>query len=229
MISIIIPTFNEAAEIGKTLAGLKLLDGDAEIIVADGGSDDATADIARSLGAIVIESPRGRGRQLHSAAQRSSGEVLWFVHADSTLSQESLNEIRQALDDPSIVGGNFTLRFAGVSRPARFMTWFYRHIRKIGLFYGDSGIFVRRKAYERIGGFKPLRLFEDLDLVYRLRKIGKIVTLNEEITTSSRRFESRTFLPVFVRWVAFQCFYWIGVSPRWMAENYHPETKNLHD
>ncbi|MEJ7849745.1 MAG: TIGR04283 family arsenosugar biosynthesis glycosyltransferase [Pyrinomonadaceae bacterium] len=221
MISIILPTFNEAAEIEKTLAAVKRLGGNTEIIVADGGSNDKTAAIARQFGAIVVESPRGRGDQMRAAALKSSGEILWFVHADSRPSPVALNEIREALEDPSVVAGNFTLRFAGASRPAKFMTWFYRHIRKIGLLYGDSGIFVRREAYDCVGGFKPLPLFEDLELVRRLRKIGKVVTLNAEILTSSRRFENRAFLPVFIRWILFQCLYWIGVSPHRMARIYH--------
>ena len=229
MISIIIPTFNESAEIGTTLAALRSLRGNTEIIVADGGSDDDTATIARELGAVVVESPRGRGDQMHAAALVSSGEILWFVHADSRPAPDALNEILLALEDLSVAAGNFTLRFAGEGRPAKFMTWFYRHIRKIGLLYGDSGIFVRRDAYEAVGGFKSLPLFEDLDLVYRLRTIGKLVTLDSEIITSSRRFENRAFLPVFVRWIVFQCLYWIGVSPHTMAGIYHPEKEKSHD
>ena len=112
-ISIIIPTFNEATEIGKTLAAVKLLGENTEIIVADGGSDDKTVAIARELGAIVVKSPRGRGGQMHAAAIVSSGEILWFVHADSRPVTDALNEIRGALEDPSVVAGNFTLRFAG--------------------------------------------------------------------------------------------------------------------
>jgi len=225
-ISIIIPAFNEAAEIGKTLAALRSLGGNTEIIVADGGSDDGTAAVARDFRAIVVESPRGRGGQMHAAALASSGKILWFVHADSKPAPDALNEILSALEDPSVAAGNFTLRFAGESRPAKFMTWFYRHIRKIGLLYGDSGIFVRRDAYERVGGFKPLPLFEDLELVGRLRKIGKLVTVDAEIITSSRRFENRAFLLVFVRWIVFQCLYWIGVSPHLMARIYHYEKEN---
>lgn len=225
-ISIIIPTFNEAGEIGTTLAELRSLGGKTEIIVADGGSDDDTATIARKLGAVVVESPRGRGDQMHAAALVSSGEILWFVHADSRPAPDALNEILSTLEDLSVAGGNFTLRFTGESRPAKFMTWFYRHIRKIGLLYGDSGIFVRRNVYERVGGFKSLPLFEDLDLIYRLRTIGKLATLDSEIITSSRRFENRAFLPVFVRWIVFQCLYWIGVSPHRMARIYHPEKEN---
>ena len=89
--------------------------------------------------------------------------------------------------------------------------------------YGDSGIFVRREVYERIGGFKPLPLFEDVDLISKLRRQGKLINLDAEIVTSSRRFEGRSFTPVFVRWVTFQCLYWFGVSPFWLAKYYYPE------
>ncbi len=220
-ITIIIPTLNEATEIAKTLAAIRPLD--AQVIVADGGSEDETVNIALSFCVTVINAPRGRGIQMHKAAQIASGNVLWFLHADSTPSPGSLNEINRSLENPKVVGGNFTIRFGGESRSARFMTWFYPRIRSIGLMYGDSGIFVRREIYEKIGGFKPLPLFEDLDLVYRLRRAGKVVNLDAEIVTSSRRFENRAFAPVFLRWVIYQCLYWIGVSPHRLAKAYYPE------
>lgn len=223
-LTIIIPALNEAAEIGKTLAAIRPFD--AEVIVADGGSEDETANIARSLGVIVIEAERGRGSQMHAATLRATGDVFWFLHADTTPSPHSLTEIYRILESPNIVGGNFKLRFGGDSRAARFMTWFYPLIRNIGLIYGDSGIFVRRETYEKIGGFKPLPLFEDLDIVYRLRRVGHLATLNEEIVTSSRRFENRAFAPVFVRWVIYQCLYWIGVSPHRLARAYYPVRKD---
>lgn len=223
-LTIIIPTLNEATEIGKTLAAIRPFD--AEVIVVDGGSDDETISVARSSGAIVINAERGRGTQMHSAALLASGNILWFLHADTIPSPNSPAEIYRILETPSVVGGHFKLRFGGTSLAARFMTWFYRLIRNIGLMYGDSGIFVRRETYEQIGGFKPLPLFEDLDLVYRLQKLGRLVTLDTEIVTSSRRFEDRAFAPVFLRWVINQCLYWVGVSPHRLAKAYHPVRKD---
>lgn len=221
-VSIIIPTLNEATEIGRTLDELRILAGSFEIIVADGGSTDETCELATSRDATVILTERGRGIQLHAGALAATGSVLWFLHADSIPPPDAIRRIHEALSDDKVVGGNFALRFDGDSRAAKFMNQFYDKIRHIGLLYGDSGIFVRRDAYHQIGGFKPLPLFEDLEFVRRLKGSGKLVRVRSEITTSSRRFESRPFLPVFFRWVTFQCLYWIGISPCRLARSYHP-------
>lgn len=221
-ISIIIPTLNEATEIGRTLAELSRLDGSFEIIVADGGSIDETRDISKQLGATVVTAERGRGIQMHAGAMAATGRVLWFLHADSIPALDAIDQIHKALSDDSVVGGNFALRFDGDSRAAAFMTRFYDKIRYIGLLYGDSGIFIRRAAYDQAGGFKPLPLFEDQEFVGRLKKHGRIVRVESAIVTSSRRFEGRPFIPVFFRWVLYQCLYWIGVSPFRLARSYHP-------
>ncbi len=221
-ISIIIPTLNEATEISRTLEKIRSVDGSIEIIVADGGSVDETCSLARQLGAIVINTECGRGTQLHAGALAAAGSVLWFLHADSMPPTDSLSEIRNALLSESIVGGNFALEFDGDSRSAAFMNLFYDKIRHLGLLYGDSGIFVRREVYQQIGGFKPLPLFEDLEFVGRLKKQGRTVRIESAIVTSSRRFEGRPFIPVFFRWVLYQCLYWIGVSPFRLARSYHP-------
>lgn len=226
-ISIIIPTLNEATEIGRTLDKLRILAGSFEIIVADGGSADETCELAKSRQATVIRTERGRGIQLHAGAQAATGSVLWYLHADSIPPTDALLQIHEALSDGNVVGGNFALRFDGDSRAAAFMNLFYDKIRYIGLMYGDSGIFVRRDAYHQIGGFKPLPLFEDLEFVRRLRGIGKLVRVRSEITTSSRRFESRPFLPVFIRWVLFQFLYWIGISPYRLARSYQPVRRQV--
>ncbi len=222
-ISVIIPVLNESADLGKTLDALRLADPKVEIIVADGGSNDGTLAIAERYGVVIVDSPRGRGGQLGAGALKATGGILWFLHADSIPSPNALQEIEKAMEGPNIIGGNLAIRFAGDSHPARFMTWFYPHLRKIGLRYGDSGIFVRRGVYERVGGFKPLPLFEDVDLISRIRKEGNLATLDVEIVTSSRRFDGRSFTPVFLRWVVFQCLYWFGVSPYWLASLYYPE------
>ncbi len=221
-VSIIIPTLNEATEIGRTLDALQKLAASFEIIVADGGSTDETCELAKSREVTVIRTERGRGIQLHAGALAATGSVLWFLHADSIPPTDALRLIHEALSDGNVVGGNFALRFDGDSRAAAFMNLFYDKIRHLGLLYGDSGVFVRRDVYQQIGGFKPLPLFEDLEFVRRLKKSGKLVRVKSEITTSSRRFENRPFLPVFFRWVMFQCLYWIGISPYRLARSYHP-------
>jgi GT2 family glycosyltransferase len=125
-----------------------------------------------------------------------------------------------ALQDRSVVAGNFGLLFDGESRAARQLTAIYPMLRWLNLCYGDSGIFVRRSAYEAIGGFRPFALFEDLDLLKRLRRAGRFVHLKTRIVTSSRRFEQRNFAAMWLHWTALQALYWAGVDPKKLARWY---------
>ncbi len=220
MVSIIVPTLNEASHIAATLDALENLQGEKEIIVVDGGSDDDTAAVVRQRGVTVIPSARGRGIQLHTGVLHSHGDVLWFVHADTRPPVDALDEILRALSDPALAGGNFGLTFDGGSRAARQLTAIYPLLRALNLCYGDSGIFVRRRAYQAIGGFRPFALFEDLDLLRRLRRVGRFVHLQCRIITSSRRFEQRNFALMWMHWTALQVLYWGGVSPNVLARWY---------
>lgn len=219
-ISIIVPALNEQECITETLRGLQQLDGDKEIIVVDGGSSDETRSLAHVQGARVLTAPAGRGAQMHAGTLEATGDVLWFVHADTVPPPHSLHEICRHLEDPSIAGGNFGLVFDGPSRAARQLTAIYPMLRILGLCYGDSGIFIRRDTYDRIGGFRALALFEDLDLLRRLRRTGRFVHVACRIRTSSRRFEQRNFAWVWLHWTALQILYWCGVSPNRLARWY---------
>jgi rSAM/selenodomain-associated transferase 2/rSAM/selenodomain-associated transferase 1 len=221
-LSIIIPTLNEAASIGRTLETVLALGSGAQVIVADGQSDDETARIAREFPVTVLTSSRGRGLQLRTGAERATGEVLWFLHADSTPPPDSHDRIREALRLPQIIGGNFDLLFDGDSRAARQLTRIYPHLRKLGLCYGDSGIFVRREVYLAAGGFRAYPIFEDLDLIKRIRKHGRFLHLDSQILTSSRRFEGRSFGLTFAKWTAMQIMYWAGVHPEVLGRWYAP-------
>jgi rSAM/selenodomain-associated transferase 2 len=219
-ISIVVPTLNEEAGIASTIAALQALQGEKEIVIADGGSTDRTVAIAEQLGVTVVHAPRGRGPQMHAAAITGSGDVLWFVHADTRPPRDALAHIEQALASKRVAGGNFGLVFDGSSLAAKQLTFIYPLLRIFGLCYGDSGIFVRREIYHRIGGFRPLPLFEDLDLLRRLRRAGRFVHLRTRITTSSRRFEQRNFAVVWLHWTSLQLLYWAGFSPNWLAQRY---------
>ncbi len=221
-VSIIIPTFNEERSLRSTIESLQRCCPDAEIIVADGESSDGTADIAMKHGARVVHSKKGRGAQLRAGADAAAGGVLWFVHADTIPDDDAVDQMMNALTDASVVGGNFTIVFDGISRPARFMSWLYPKLGRLGLAYGDSGIFVRRGVYEKVGGFKPLPLFEDLDLLHRLRREGEFKTLEAKVVTSSRRFEGRSFPMMFARWSFLQVLFWCGVHPDSLANLYQP-------
>ena len=222
-ISIVIPTLDEADSIAATLESLKIFGAAVETIVVDGGSRDATVAIARNYGVKILRSKRGRGIQLQTGANHASGEILWFVHADTAVSANCLEQIKQTLRNKNVVGGNFTIRFDGSRRAAKFLTWLYPQLRLLDLIYGDSAIFVRREIYENIGGFRQYPIFEDLDFVERLRKTGEIVTLPAVVTTSSRRFENGSFFLTFARWTILQILYWFGVKPETLVKIYFRE------
>ena len=220
--SIIIPTFNEASSIARTLTALAEIPGSVEVIVVDGGSSDKTVEIVRERGARLIMAERGRGAQMHAGAGASQGEVLWFLHADTLPPNNALELIAQSLSDPRAIGGSFNVDFDSRLLSARFLAWSYRQLRRFGLCYGDSAIFVKREAYERVGGFKPFPIFEDLDLVRRLRRHGRLAHLRACVVTSSRRFERRSFLLTLARWMFLQVLYWMGVNPRALCRLYAP-------
>ena len=212
-LTVVVPALNEAESIGATLDAVRQLGPASEVVVVDGGSDDDTPARAEAGGARVVAGPRGRGSQMAAGAAAAGGEVLWFLHADTRPPPDGAAHIAAALADPAVVGGNFQIRFDGDFAAARFLTWLYRHLALIGLRYGDSGYFVRRSDYEAVGGFRPYPIFEDLDLLRRLRKRGRFVRVPAVVATSSRRFRGRSFALVFARWAVLQCFYWVGVSP----------------
>lgn len=220
-LSIIIPALDEEQAIGATLDAAARVGGEVEVVVVDGGSADATVEVARGRGVrVVVGAARGRGAQMHAGACESRGEVLWFLHADTLAPPDAARRIAAALRDTRAVGGNFRIRFDGEGAAARFLTWLYPRLRLLGLAYGDSGFFVRRAAYERAGGFRAFPIFEDLELLRALWKQGRFVQADAFVVTSSRRFEGRSFALTFARWSLLQTLYWLGVSPHALARLY---------
>ena len=224
-ISIIIPALNESATIKQTLDALRPFINEAEIIVVDGGSRDKTVAIAESNGAKVLHSPRGRGKQLQIGGAAAQGNILWFVHADTQPAPNAVFEMKRVLQNERIVGGNYTIYFDGETYAAKFLTWLYPQLNHLGLIYGDSAIFARREVYEKIGGFTNYPIFEDLDFIERLRREGEIVTLSSTVATSSRRFEGKSFILTFLRWMILQGLYWLGVPPETLLKIYFPDFK----
>jgi rSAM/selenodomain-associated transferase 2 len=224
-ISVIIPTFNEEQTIEKTLEALSRLQNVSEVVIVDGGSADRTVEIVENYKRLknlrlVKFGIASRGRQMHEGTKHAAGDIFWFIHADTRPVQGSGRQIKALMRYKEVVGGNFNVVFNGTSRWARFLTWLYPYLRSIGLVYGDSAIFARRSVYERIKGFRPYPLFEDVDLYKRLLKRGDFVHVNLPVTTSSRRFENRSFFWTFAKWSVFQGLYWVGVPPRLLSKGY---------
>ena len=220
-ISIIIPTLNEATTIGELTRSLGKLPEAAEIILADGGSQDETVKLACDAGWLVVEAPRGRGQQMNAGAKLAVGDVLLFLHADTRLPYGALAMIEELLQDERVCGGNFSLVFDGGTREAWLLTRIYPLLRLGGMCYGDSAIFIRRSVFERLGGYSDYPIFEDCDLYRRMRRVGKFVRLPALAVTSSRRFEGR-FVRTFALWAMMQVLYWLGVDPNRLNRWYKP-------
>lgn len=218
-LTIVIPALNEERVIeslGGSLEGI----GEAEVILADGGSTDRSVEMALGRGWGVVAARRGRGNQMNAGARAASGDTLLFLHADTRLPANGLESIRGVMSDPGIAGGNFSLCFDGESREARWLTRLYPLLRLGGMCYGDSGFFIRREIFDSIGGFRDYPIFEDCDLFRRVRRSGRFVTLEAVAITSSRRFEGR-FFRTFALWALLQILYWAGVSPSLLGRLYY--------
>lgn len=228
MISVVIPTLNEARNIGGLVRALRVGPVRCEIIVADGGSVDDTVAIARAAGADhVIDAPRGRGQQLATGAARARGDVIWFLHADTVVAGGSLPALVRALAaDPGCQGGNFRLLFDGEDGFSRWLTGFYAWLRRRGFYYGDSGIFVRRSALATLGGVRPIALMEDYDLARRLERAGPTLCIQDPpLITSSRRFAGRRPVAIIAGWLRVHLCYHFGVGPARLAMLYDSERR----
>jgi rSAM/selenodomain-associated transferase 2 len=214
-ISIIIPTYNEEARIEALLHQLTQSKPD-EIIVVDGGSSDRTAALA-AKSARVLHAATGRAVQMNAGARAATGDVLLFVHADSTFGPTALDVLRVAMRDPVVPGGNFNVIFEGSDWVARSFTGIYRWRRKVGIFYGDSAVFCRRAVFEQLDGYKALPVMEDYEFIRRLWKLGRLALLDEPVWSSDRRWKNAGLLATLLSWVWIQGLYSLGVSPHRLA------------
>ena len=192
-VSVIVPTLNESEHILPCIRSVKEQAPEVEIIVVDGGSTDGTRDLATPW-AFVLSAERGRAVQLNAGARQASGEVLLLLHADCTLDPGALTAVREILNDGRILGGTFTLAFDTNLLRLRLIAFFTRFNFRILHYYGDQGIFVRRSAFEALGGFKDLPLMDDVDFLRRLNRTGAVGLINLPVTTSARRFLARGIL-----------------------------------
>jgi rSAM/selenodomain-associated transferase 2 len=223
-ISLIIPTLNEALNIARALERARAL-GPHEVLVADGGSDDGTAELACAAGATVIEAPRGRARQQNAAASAATGDVLLFLHADCWLAPGGLEQIAGMLRDEGVLGGAFR---HCIEAPGVLYRIIERgnslRVRWFKLPYGDQGIFLRREIFQKLGGFPDVRLMEDVLLMRKLRKISPVPILRGPLYIDARRWKRQGVIRQTLRNWSILAAERLGVSPDRLAEYYAPHS-----
>jgi rSAM/selenodomain-associated transferase 2 len=214
-LSVIVPTLNESATLARCIRSLKGRRNVPEIIVADGGSTDATVKLALDLGATVVCGQRGRGVQIRSAADMASGDVLMVLHADCVLRPGSLSAVFEHLRrDPHAPGGAIGMHFEAAAASARIISVLNNlRARFTGIAFGDQAQFARRSALQAAGGFPDLMLMEDVELSLRLKEQGRPVFIGNGVGVSSRRWQGRGFTAKFM--LVFRLFVRFLVERRW--------------
>jgi rSAM/selenodomain-associated transferase 2 len=223
IISIIIPTFNEADSIAALLSYLgQATAGEAalEILVVDGGSADATVQLAQQAGAAVLASPRkGRAAQLNYGAQRARGEILYFLHADSYPPSGFVAEVRRAVAQ-GYGAGCYRLAFDHPHWFLRFSAWCTR-LSLTAVRFGDQSLFVRRDLFGRLGGYREeLLVMEDQEIVGRLRAQAPFRLLPRAVTTSARKYLDNGVFRLQSIFALIVVLYRLGVSQRRLVQLY---------
>jgi rSAM/selenodomain-associated transferase 2 len=192
-ISVIIPALNEAACLPQTLGSIRA-ESPHEIIVVDGGSSDPTCELAREADRL-LHGPRGRAAQMNQGAAQATGDILLFLHADCTLEPGALRAAECCLGQRGVAAGCYRMTVTTPGKIYRLIdACATARVRLTGLIYGDQGLFVERRRFERLGGFPRLRLMEDVFLSKALRRQGRVVVAPKRIFVSPRRWQRQGVL-----------------------------------
>ena len=219
-ISIIIPALNEAANIAKTVS-LAQKGSNVEIIIVDGGSQDETMAIAKSLNVKVLSASPGRAIQMNTGAAIATGDILLFLHADTMLPPNFDQMVTKILAESAIVAAAFELKIdakiGGIRLLEKMINW---RSHFFSLPYGDQAISVKADQFHKIGGFPELPIMEDFVFIRNLKKLGKIAIIPVPVITSGRRWQK---LGVFRTTAINQMMiigYYLGISPEKLAQFY---------
>lgn len=220
-VTVVIPVLNAEASLAKAIASVapKV----AAVVVVDGGSTDATRAVATASGAVCRSASRGRGTQLAAGAEAVAGsDWLLFLHADTRLADGWAAEVAAFLAAPGAEtrAAAFAFRLDDDSRQARrlerMVAW---RCRRFGLPYGDQGLLIHRQLYEEIGGFRPIPLMEDVDIVRRIGR-SRLRILATPAVTSAERFRRDGYWRRSAKNLGLLCLYVLGVSPERLARLY---------
>lgn len=215
------PVFNEAKGLRTCLSQLQLSENE-ELIIVDGGSSDETMAIARTFTDKVFQTKTGRARVMNLGASKAKGGILLFLHADCVLPDTAFHAIRQALSDDGVAAGAFYLSIDHGGASFRIIEAAANmRSRLTRLLYGDQGMFLRKKTFDRIGGFADIPLMEDIEISKRLKKEGRILFTDPPIKVSPRRWTDEGILYTTLRdWAIAFCYTFLKVSPEKLIKHY---------
>jgi rSAM/selenodomain-associated transferase 2 len=221
-LSIIVPTLNEADGIADALDALaRLRARGAEVIVADGGSQDCTAELARARCDKFVEAPRGRAAQMNAGAQVATGEVLLFLHADTRLPDDADRLVSEGLTNHRRAWGRFDVKIDGRSALLRVIAWLMNwRSRLTGIATGDQAMFADRCGFAQVGGFPDVPLMEDIILSRRLRQISNPLCLAARATTSGRRWDKHGPIRTILLMWRLRAAHFLGADPHTLARVY---------
>ena len=222
MLSVIIPTYNEAANIGRLVAALRrYAPADAvEILVVDAASPDGTAEVARRAGATVLESPKpGRAAQLNYGAQRARGDILYFVHADVGIHPNYVATIRMAVAQGH-AAGCYRFRFDS-NHPLLRLNSYGTRFKGIMSRGGDQTLFVTRALFEQLAGFnEQFVIMEDFEIIQRIRRVASFHIVPQDVVVSARKYETNGWLRVQLANLTAFTMYFLKQPPTRIARTY---------
>ncbi|MBW4518550.1 MAG: TIGR04283 family arsenosugar biosynthesis glycosyltransferase [Scytolyngbya sp. HA4215-MV1] len=213
-LSLVIPVLNEAQHLPALLDSLTAIP-NLEVIVADGGSQDGTVEVARSRGVPVVVSLPGRARQMNTGAAIATGKILLFLHADTRLPDGFASLVQIALAQPGVVAGAFELKIDGAGAGLRWVEWGVKW-RSHGLQmpYGDQALFLPAMVFRTLGGFPELPIMEDFELVRQLQRRGRIAIVPVPVLTSARRWQKLGVIKTTLLNQAIVVAYLLGMAPQ---------------
>jgi rSAM/selenodomain-associated transferase 2 len=222
--SIIIPTLNEASGISAFLKPLQSLHSQCEIIIADGGSSDATESLAKASVDIFLSAKKGRAVQMNQGAQQATAPVLIFLHADTLLPELALQAIEQGINK-GYQWGRFDMQLIGkhpfLNVISFMMNW---RSRLSGIATGDQAIFVKKDLFDKLGGYPNIALMEDIALSQQLKEYSAPYCIKEKVKSSGRRWESYGIGKTILLMWSLRLRYFLGTSPDKLAKMYRGET-----